>query len=758
MISDLDEDERQRLRLRIIGIVAVSLFAALFARLWYLQALESDELQAQAAANTLRVVPEEGPRGRILDRSGRVLVDNKVVQVVTIDRVDLNEALPDAEDRREMFLRLALVVSRAGRLTKVADIENQLADPEFGPFDTVPVAFDVDPDLLVYLGERHDEFPGVDVVQRTVRSYPYGSLASHILGYVGPITEAEYGEQNAVIDSTRPDAKTYQRSDEIGKTGVERVFESELRGVPGRRVLEVDAAGAIIDQIDFKAPKPGNDVYLTIDIDMQALVEDELRDGLDRAKNQEPEEGDPPYVASAGAAVALDPRDGSVLALASFPTYDPREFVNGISARLFEDLIAEENFSPILNRAIQGEYAPGSTFKVVTSYAGLLEGHIGPGGVLDVNDFYEDTGKYVLPNCDEFDTTCVFKSPFRGRRGVDLRDAITVSSDTYFYRIANEGFFQRRRGEDEGIQDTARLLGFDSATGVGLPYERRGVIPDRDYFDLQFERGVFPRNGDQWFAGDTIQTAIGQGDVLVTPIQIANAYATIANGGRVHQPNIASRIVSAEGETVVEFGPRVLRDLDIPGWILDPILDGLNGVTATRVVDDLGFGVEGTGYEAFNRPDLGGIHFPLESWPVAGKTGTSQKVGKADFALFVGFGPAPWPEKGIERTPEVVVAAVLEEAGFGGDVAAPLVARILEPIATGTVERARTADEIDTCYSEVYELAQWFEGIRLGEIYVDSDGNVLEGQGEEPGLSPTCRDVSGGREAVLELGVRALSS
>ena len=748
-MAEIDEDERQRLRLRIFGLVAVSLFAALFARLWYLQVLEREELQAQAATNILRVVPEQAPRGRILDVNGNVLVENKVIHVVTIDRKVLTERLDSAE-QEEMFLDLALTISRSGRLTKVADIQEKLSDPEFGPFDTVPVAVDVDPDLLVYLGERPDRFPGVDVVQRTVRSYPYGELAAHILGYVGAITESEYQSENARIDTSAPGAKPYQPSDEIGKTGIERIFEYELRGVPGRRVLEVDAHGQIIREIDEQALAPisGNDVYLTIDIDIQRLVEDELRRGLDRALNQvKNDEEDPDYVASAGASVALDPRDGSVIAMASFPTYDPGEFVGGISTSLFRELTAPENFSPILNRAIQGEYAPGSTFKTVTAYAAMTQGVIGPGGLIAVDEFYEDTGDYTYPFCEEFDTSCTFRSPFRFTRFVDLREAIAVSSDTYFYRVGGEGFFARPAPADEGIQAASRDFGLDNPTGIALPYERGGVVPDRAYFDAQFEAGVFARSGEEWFTGDTIQLAIGQGDLLVTPLQLANVYATIANGGMVMQPNIASRVVDRDGEVVVDFEPRILRDLEIPRSIMEPLLDGLNGVTATE---------GGTAFEAFNNdPIVDGVLFPLLEWPVAGKTGTSEKIGEADYALFAGFGPAPYPELGLEHEPEIVVSVVLEQAGFGGDVAAPVVAHILEPIATDTVERARTADEIEACYSEVSIMAQWYLGIRLGEIPIDSDGNVLVG--EEPPLSEQCEELVGGRHRIEELGIEALS-
>ena len=757
-----ETNERQGFRLYVVGIVAVCLVAALFARLWYLQVLESEELQDVAATNILRVVYTEAPRGRIFDAKGRILVDNRVVQVVTIDRLEFRAALDESE-QQGVLLELAEIISRSGRLTKVRHIEERLASLELGPFDKVPVAFDIDPDLLVYLGERPDLFPGVSVEERTVRSYPYGEMAAHLLGYVGPLTQSEYRAQSAQIDATDPYAKTYQPGDEIGKSGVERIFENELRGVPGVRVFEVNRLDEIVRVHDDKGrpPIPGNDVHLTIDLDLQSLLERELRRGLDEARRQEPPEEDPAapdFVASSGAAVAVDPRDGSILAMASFPTFDPRDFVNGISQRQFNDLTAEENLSPILNRAIQGLYPPGSTFKVVTAYAAITQGVIGAdaSSLIEADEFYSDTGTYRYPFCVEESDTCVFNSPYCCERGIDLRDAITVSSDTYFYRLAGEGFFRRQAPLDEGIQESARALGLGSYTGVPLPHERAGVVPDREYYDFQFDQGVFLRDGDQWFAGDTINLAIGQGNLLVTPLQVANTYAALASGGRLHQPNIAVRITDRNGEVLEEFGPRLLRELEWTAEVAAPLLDGMNGVTAYNLPSGSGGGtlLRGTAYEAFNLPREGGVDFPLAAWPVAGKTGTAEKQGKADFAWFVAFGPASWPERGYRHTPEVVVAMVLEEAGFGGDVAAPAVARVLLPIATDTVDRARTAGEVDVCYAEVKQLASFLEGVRTGEIKVDAEGVPISET--RPELSQDCSELVGGEEAVERRGLDAL--
>lgn len=681
------DDVAGRLRLRIFAFVALSLFGALLARLWYLQGIETEVLQAEALTNVLEPVFEEAPRGRILDRNGRVIVDNEVVQVVTVDRNVV--AAMDDEERFDLFHRLAVAISRSGRLTKVASIEAEVADPAYGPFDDVVVAVDVDPALLVFLGERPEQFPGVRVVQRTVRAYPYGTLAAHLLGYVGPITRGEWEAANATIDLDDPGAKTYQLNDEIGKTGVERIFEDELRGVPGMRLLEVDNRGEVIrERVELgREPQTGNDVWLTIDIDLQARAEAELADGLDRAREQAAEVGEPRFNSRAGAVVAIDPQDGGVLAMASYPTYDPSDFVSGISTAQFELLTSPENYSPILNRAIQGNYAPGSTFKVVTALAAVTRGVLGPDSDLaDVRTRLPDRGVYVYPFCEEdFEAadTCVFESPRKGlpEASFDLAEAITVSSDVYFYRLGGEGFWQLPEGPDgdEGIQAVARSLGLGASTGVQLPYERGGVVPDREYFDLQADRGVFLRDGSQWFAGDTINLAIGQGNVLVTPIQLANLYATVANGGRLHQPNIATKVVTADGELVLEFGPRVLRELELTDEDLRPIVDGLLGVPRTG-------GVNGTAWRAFE-----GSGFPLARWPVAGKTGTAEVDGKADTSLFAAFGPNDHPTFGVDVAgdPQIALAVVMEEAGFGSTSAAPVVARILEPLASGTLESAR---------------------------------------------------------------------
>ncbi len=675
-------NEQQRVRLRMFVFVSFTLFGGLVARLWYLQGVESqrEQFQFKAETNFLEQVHEEAPRGRILDRNGRVLVDNEVVQVVTVDRGIVRGL--DAAKRSDLFLRLAIAVSRSGRLVKVESIVDEFADLSYGPFERIPIAVDVNPELLVFIGERTDQFPGVEVVQRTVRSYPYGPLAAHLLGYVGPITRAEWERANAQIDPEDDEAKLYQLNHEIGKTGVERVFEGELRGVPGVRFLEVNAAGKVVNERDllYVAPVPGNDVWLTIDIDLQSLTEKELRAGLDAARARPARDGEAPNVASAGAVVAVDPRDGDLLAMASFPTYEPTDFIDGISVTLFNELTSKDNFSPILNRAIQGTYAPGSTFKLVSALAALQEGVIGPDGIRDVNEIYHDTGEYVYSGCFEESSTCKFRSPFTDSRWVALSGALAVSSDTYFYEIGGEGFWMRSGADedglllDEGIQKWARQLGLGADSGIQLPYERSGAVPDRAYYDAQFEDGVFAIDGSQWFGGATINLSIGQGELLVSPLQLANAYATFGNGGQLHQPNVASKITDSQGEVLTEFGPRVLRDLELTAAVHEPIETGLLGVTTY-----------GTAAAPFSGFDLVG-------WPVAGKTGTAEVNGKADTSVFAAYGPA----RGLldAANVEIAVGVILEESGFGSGAAAPVVRRILDHYSSNTVPVARATDEV----------------------------------------------------------------
>ena len=685
-------DDAPRFRLRIIGVISISLFVALIARLWYLQVLNTEVAEQRASANVLRTVRDPGPRGRIFDVNGNILVDNKVVNVVRIDKVLWERAFPKrkkAAERRDTITKLAIEISRSGRLTKVADLERIIDNA--APLEKVTIAVDVDRDLLLYIGERPDEFPGVVIGQALVRDYPYGDLAAHVLGYVGRISGPEF-------TALKGSPKAYGPDDDIGKTGVEKIFEDELRGTPGTSMFEVDSSERIIREVAERRidPKPGNDVWLTIDIKLQKLTEQELAGALAAARLQvKRNPDDPDITAPAGAAVVLDPQTGAVRAMASYPTYSPKDFVGGISQTKYQSLTNPANFGPLTNRATEGQYAPGSTFKTFTAYAAIDGGFMGQGRLPGVEAREYDNGFFNLATFDKCTgERCVFTNSLTAagkpttNSAVDLRKSLAVSSDTYYYRIGAEIGLSKN---DRAIQTAAELFGLGRVTGIQLPGEASGLIPDKQ---LKKERHqdnptAFPF-GD-WTTGDNINLAVGQGDVLVTPLQLANAYSAFANGGHLFAPNIASQVKSLDGSLVRQFEPRELETIAIRDTTRQPILEGLLAVTSYR---DEVTGAQGTAYGAFR--DVG---FDLAQWPIAGKTGTAEVDKKADTALFAAFGPAPDPSKpntaGI--APRYAMVVVLEQSGFGGANAAPVVANVYEKVFTNRVEPAYSERVLAAC-------------------------------------------------------------
>ncbi|MPY96322.1 MAG: penicillin-binding protein 2, partial [Acidimicrobiia bacterium] len=630
------------LRVAVIGIVCLSLFAALFARLYYLQVLEPTALEEVRPLPSEEVVRYQAERGRILDRTGtQVLVDSRQSIEVTIDR----QAYEAVEDKAGLLGRLARALNEAGVPIKVRDIESRLVDPMYDPFKPVPIAHDVSAELEVELLERSFEFPSVDTSRVWLRTYPNGPVASHLLGYVGAVNEADLGARQA---STKP----YQPGDEIGRAGVEYMFESDLRGVPEERRILVDLRNEQVGTASVSEPETGDDLVLTIDLALQRQTEQLLAKALAEARQQpkrEPE--DPDATAPAGSVVVLDVQTGELLAMASFPAYDPAEFVGGISSYRFSELNDPAAHHPLLNRAVQSIYAPGSTFKPVTAYAALRT------GLLDPDEEYVDRGFYEIESCQsEGGAGCEFQNAGRAAYGrVDFHRSLVVSSDTYYYRLGEQFWNSQDRFGPTPIQDAARGFGLGTPTGVQLPGESAGLITDPAAKAARHAENpeAFPV-GD-WFTGDNVNLAIGQGDLAVTPLQLANVYATLANGGRVLAPSVARAVLDHDtGQPTRSFEPRELGRVDLPPEIAELIHKGLAGV----VSED-----EGTAYEEF-------AGFPLEAFPVAGKTGTAQVQGKADTALFAAYGPT--------TNPRYAVVAVLEESGFGADVAVPLVRQVLE--------------------------------------------------------------------------------
>ena len=637
-----------RLRLSVVGIVVFALFASLFARLWYLQVMATAEFQVEAQANRIRTVPLEAPRGRILDRNGKVLVDNRISVQVTIDRAELRE-LDDKERTRALTL-LADGLARSGIPTTIEQLEARVADLRYSPYVPVPVAGDVPEELKIWIDEHAVDLPSIAAHRVAVRRYPYGRLAAHVLGYTGKITKEEFDARDA-------SRKRYTLNDEIGKSGIERVYEQDLRGTPGVTKLEVDTDGRTIRVISdgTTEPVPGDDVILNLDIDVQATAEQALQTALSRAASRPPSGDDVPNVGKVGSTVVLDPNNGGVLAMASLPTFAPAEFVDGISENEWALLSDPVNHFPLNNWALQGQYAPGSTFKPFTASAALSAGMISP------NTTVNDTGVFEVPGCRG--DSCLFRNDNSRAYGiVDLRRSLTVSSDFYYYSLGARFWTdQDALGGPESFRELLERWGFYRKTGIDLTGEQTGRIPSPKWLSSYCEQVACNPDAANWRTGNSVNMAIGQGDVLVTPVQLAAAYAAIGNGGTLWEPQVAREVHDGVDGTVKRLiKPKQSGVIPMtPEWH-QAIVDGLVGVTTRE---------GGTASGAF-------AGFPSANFPVAAKTGTAQVNKKAPTAVFGAFGPA--------GAPQYAVSVLLEESGYGGSVAAP-VARRLFDVLSGAV-------------------------------------------------------------------------
>ena len=609
-----------RFRMTALGVVVACLFGALFVRLWYLQVLNSTQFKVAAQSNGVQILYTPAPRGRILDRNGRVIVDNKLVDVLTVDRRIVTKHPTE-------IATLATVLGEATETLKLA-----MADPRYSDLAPVPV-FQPNADEITYVKEHSDEFPGVAVSQEVVRTYPYGSLADHVLGYVGEINSAELSAHKG---------QGYRQGDQIGKAGVELGYENALKGTPGVVKLEVDSNGNVLGTLDTKPAVQGHDVKLSIDVNVEKLTEESLDEGLQAARGttdwiRNSAFAGHNYPAPAGAAVVLDPRNGQVLALASDPTYDPSAFVNGISQSVYAELTANANNAPLEDRATSGLYAPGSTFKLVTATAALQHGLITPGTP------FVDKG-YITIGTQRF-----YNDGHNIYGTVDLPEAITVSSDAFFYTLGAD-FWEG--GHSLALQETARQYGFGAPTGIAIGGEQAGRVPDpttrrKEYYQYP---GVYET--PNWYTGDNVNLAIGQGELVVTPLQLANAYAAFANGGTLYQPQIALDIENQNATPVSAIPPKVIRQVPLDLDQREAMLTGFKGVISAG---------NGTAHGAFRG-------FTADT--VAGKTGTAQVQGKEPTSVFVAWAPAD--------NPQYLVVVIEEQAGYGASAAAPVARRILE--------------------------------------------------------------------------------
>lgn len=602
----LDTDRRPpitpqlALRIAILGGVALVMFAVIFFRLWYLQVLSGDRYLAEANDNRVREIKVQAPRGRIVDRAGRVLVDNRPSNVVKLT--------PDRLPRRQrsktrLYDRLARVL-RLDRTEIRTRVREQLRAL---PYSAATVKQDVRRPVVAYILENQDKFPGVTVEKVFLRSYPRRAIGAHLFGTVGEVTRRQLTRQ-------RDRYRGVTQGDRVGQSGIEYSYDRFLRGKNGARRLQVDARGTLRNYLRRKEATPGRQLRLAVDLHVQEVGQQ----ALGGAK---------------GAFVVMDVHTGEVRALGSSPSFDPNIFARAIRRSDFERLSAKETGEPLANRAIQGLYPTGSTFKLATSVAALEGGLIGPltpvfdGGSIKVGGI-------------------TFKNAGGAAYGtVSLRRALQVSSDVYFYKLGLEA---NAAGDGHLIQDWARRLGIGRRTGIDLPAEVEGLVPTPEWRNRRFKKGLTER---PWTVGDSINLAVGQGDLQTNPLQLAVAYAGVANGGFVVRPHLGQRIENADGRVLQEFEAPGRRRLPVAPQYRQAILDGLRLAASAA---------GGTSADVFEG-------FPI---PVAGKTGTAEKgLGRADQSWYVALAPFP--------SPRYVVAVTLEHGGFGAETAAPAARRVL---------------------------------------------------------------------------------
>ena len=588
------------IRVAIIGGAALVLFAIVFFRLWYLQVLSGDRYLAEARNNQIREIKVQAPRGEILDRDGRVLVDNRVGYAIKVSPDTLPE---DEAERERLYQRLAGILDlRAGQIR--SEVERQL---EALPFSTATVEQDVDRSVVSYILERQDDFPGVKPEQVFLREYPHRTIGAHLFGTVGEVTAEQLEEKGGRY-------RDVTQGDRVGQSGVEYSYDRFLRGQNGASRVQVDALGALRGLRSRKDPEQGRQLRLSVDLDLQRTGQEALG-------------------GARGAFVVMDVKTGEIRAMGSSPSFDPNLFAKVIKESDYKRLTAEENGAPLQNRAIAGLYPTGSTFKLITATAAL------EGGLITPDTYQFDGGSLNVGGL-------VFQNAGGVAHGsLALRKALSVSSDVFFYRLGQEA---NTAGDGHLLQRWAGRLGLGKRTGIDLPEELAGLVPSPEWRNHLFRE---KRTDRPWSVGDNINLAVGQGDLQANPLQIAVAYATIANGGYVVRPHLGQRIEDAEGRVVQELDLPNRRNLDIDPYFRQAILEGLRSAAS-----DPG----GTSTPVFEG-------FPV---PVAGKTGTAEKgAGRADQSWYVALAPYP--------SPRYVVAVTDEAGGFGAESAAPKARRIL---------------------------------------------------------------------------------
>ncbi|WP_028257125.1 penicillin-binding protein 2 [Veillonella montpellierensis] len=556
-------------RFDVFVYVVIVVFLVLIARLVYLQIIEGEYYQSKAEGNRLRMVSMTAARGIMYDRNGQILVGSRPAYTVSI--------MPTGKEIDEKTL-----ISLASLLKTIPDILKEKISSHKGGYEPIRLATDITMDVVTKIEEHHDEFPGVTIDVEPLRYYPYDSLASQLFGYVGEISEEELGE----IKKNNPDSLVNQGTI-LGRSGLEKMYDSVLRGTDGGKQLEVDASGRVVAEVGRKHTIPGDDIHLTIDLKLQKVAEEAVHKQISLLRQQ--------HIPAKGAAVvALDPNTGAVLAMVSSPEFNPNWFAQGITTQQWTQLNTDAGH-PFDNKVISGEYPPGSPFKIVTGSAAL-----------DL--------KKVTPDEQIFDSGRHWLIDKRNAEGealgwLDFNTALAKSDNVYFYEMGN------RVGIDN-LNKYAKYYGLGEKTGIKLYGEATGNLASPEY-----KRKVFDQD---WYLGETFDAAIGQSFTLVTPIQMAVLMSEVANGGIRYQPYVVSRIDNADGTPAEIYGPKKIGTLPISKSVMDLVRNGLRDVTAEG----------GTAGEIFKG-------FPIS---VAGKTGTAENAAGKDHGWFVAYAPYDKPQ------------------------------------------------------------------------------------------------------------------
>jgi penicillin-binding protein 2 len=598
--NDSSTESHFKGRLNGLSAVAGGIVAVLAGRLWFMQLMDTDEYSTAAESNRTRTLTTAAPRGRILDRNGEELVTNRPSLTVVADAEVAN-------DDRELQLLANLL-----GMPKMA-VKRNIQDASEGVQSQRVVAVDVSRMTVAYIEEHPDLFENVSIQERTQRHYPNGTLAAHVLGYTGTVTTDQ-------LNSESDDASSidYQSGDITGQAGIEYQYESVLQGVRGEQTVYVDANGDVTGYSTTVPATAGSDVVLTIDAKIQKAAEEGLAHAIQASIAKGNKDCD------AGAVVVLDCTNGDVLAMASAPQFDPGIFIGGISNDDWESLSDEASHYPLMNRGVSGTYASASTIKPIGTLAALNYGIADASSNWDCTGYWTGFGEAYGQYCWDHD----------GHGWIDLRNGIVYSCDTVFYEIG-KNFYQS--DNPEGLQETYTKWGLGQTTSVDLPGESIGRVPTADWKWEYFSS--YPDSDRQWQGGDTTNLAIGQGDMLVTPLQMACIYAGIANNGTIYKPHLLKQINNREGEgSVIDYKPEVLRQVDEKSSYMDLIHDALQGVI-------------------YEEDASVTAHFTNLPVTVAGKTGSGEKAGQAATGWFCAYAPAD--------DPKYVVAAVVEQGGFG---------------------------------------------------------------------------------------------